>query len=123
MRKRQIKKTIRFTEEEIEKLERVAKGKGITLSELIRKKALDVELPQRISPERLAKRNQVFRQLAYEINRIGVNLNQIARYCNRNREIDCLVLQEILETKRLLETLLETAYNELTSDNKPATGT
>jgi len=117
---RTFRKTIRFTEDEVKRLEAIAKAKGIPVSELIRKKVLDLPIPDRISPEKLAKRLKEFRKLLYEVNKIGVNLNQIARYCNKYREIDCEVLAQLIEIKRELKTLVRTAYEELTSDNRQA---
>lgn len=122
MTKRTVRKTIRFTEEEARKLEIVAEAKGIALSELIRKKALDLPIPERISPKKLAKRNREFRELLYQVNKIGVNLNQIARYCNQYREIDCKVLEEILGIKRDLKALVRRAYEDLTDDNRQTGG-
>jgi transcriptional regulator with XRE-family HTH domain len=119
-KKRGIRKTIRFTEEEVKKLQRLAEAKGLTISELIRLKVLDLPIPNRISPERLAKKNEDFRKLLYEVNKIGVNINQIARYCNKYREVDVYVLEKLLEIERNLKKLLETAYRGLTDDNKPS---
>jgi len=117
---RTFRKTVRFTEDEVKRLEAIAKAKGIPVSELIRKKVLDLPIPDRISPEKLAKRLKEFRKLLYEVNKIGVNLNQIARYCNKYREVDCEVLAQLIEIKRELKTLVRTAYEELTSDNRQA---
>jgi len=117
---RTFRKTVRFTEDEVKHLEIIAEAKGIPVSELIRKKVLDLPIPDRISPEKLAKRLEEFRKLLYEVNKIGVNLNQIARYCNKYREVDCEVLAQLIEIKRELKALVQTAYEELTSDNRQA---
>ena len=117
---RTFRKTVRFTEDEVKHLEAIAEAKGIPVSELIRKKVLDLPIPDRISPEKLAKRLEEFRKLLYEVNKIGVNLNQIARYCNKYREVDCEVLAQLIEIKRELKALVQTAYEELTGDNRQA---
>lgn len=118
--KRVFRKTVRFTEDEVKRLEQIAEAKGIPVSELIRKKVLDLPIPDRISPEKLAKRLEEFRKLLYEVNKIGVNINQIARYCNKYREVDCEVLAQLIEIRRELKALVQTAYEGLTSDNRQA---
>ena len=117
---RTFRKTIRFTEDEAKRLEAIARAKGIPVAELIRKKVLDLPVPDRISPKKLAKRLEEFRKLLYEVNKIGVNLNQIARHCNKYREVDCEVLVQLIEIKRELKALVQTAYEELTGDNRQA---
>jgi hypothetical protein len=37
-----------------------------------------------------------------EIQRIGANLNQIAKYCNTHKSIDITVLQRLFEIERYL---------------------
>ena len=108
--KRIYRKTVRFTEDEVKRLEQVAEAKGIPVSELIRKKVLDLPIPERISPERLAKKSEEFRKFLYEINKIGVNINQIARYCNQYREVDCEVLARLIEIREDLRDLLDKFY-------------
>ena len=105
---------MRFSPEEAEKLELIAKAKGITISELIRSAVLKLPIPERISLEKLAKRDKNFKRFLYEINRVGVNLNQIARYCNQYREVDAKVLEKVIEMERELKELLERIYEELT---------
>jgi len=112
MREKTVRKTVRFSPEEAEKLELIAKAKGITVSELIRNSVLGIPIPERISPERLIKRNRLFGSLLYEINKIGVNLNQITKHCNQYREVDILVLEKVVETERVLKELVEKIYEE-----------
>jgi len=103
----------KVTPEEREKIKAVADAKGLTVSELVRKKLLDMEIPEKISPQRLAKKNEVFRRYLAEVNKIGSNLNQISRYCNRYREIDALVLERIIEIEKDLKELISKLYQEL----------
>ena len=120
MKKLTVRKTIRFSPEEVEKLERIAEGKGITLSELIRRSVLGYEIPERMSIERLARKSEIFRRYLREINKIGVNINQIARYCNQHREVDVLVLEKVLSMEKMLKELLSRLYEELTNADKPS---
>lgn len=103
----------KVTPEEREKIKTMADSKGLTMSEFIRKKVLDMEIPERISPGRLAKKNEIFRRYLAEVNRIGNNLNQISRYANQYREIDALVLERIIEIEKDLKELIFKLYQEL----------
>jgi hypothetical protein len=103
----------KVTPEEREKIKAIADAKGLTVSELVRRKLLDIEIPERISPERLAKKNEVFRRYLSELNKIGNNLNQVARHCNQYREVDVLVLEKIVEIERKLTELISKLYQEL----------
>jgi len=118
VKKLTVRKTIRFSPEEVGKLERIAEGKGITLSELIRRSVLGYEIPERMSIERLARKSEIFRRYLKEINKIGVNINQIAWYCNQHREVDVLVLEKVLSMEKMLKELLSRLYEELTNADK-----
>jgi len=43
----------------------------------------------------------------YEINRIGNNLNQIAKHCNIKKSVDKLVLKELVDIEKKLNELME----------------
>lgn len=84
-RKRAIK--IRLSENEYQALQ-AKKGKP-RLAQWLRELALEQE------PARTIKAADP--QLLYELNRIGVNLNQIARYCNsRQANIDLISIAAAL---------------------------
>jgi len=119
---KEVRKTVRFSKEEAEKLELLAQGKGITVSELIRRAVLNLPIPERISSERLAKKSEIFRRYLAEINKIGTNINQIARYCNQYREVDVLVLEKLTELEGELSQLLDKLYSELTDDCQSSDG-
>lgn len=108
--KRKIVVATKLTEEEAKRVRELAKSKGITVSDFVRSKLLDLPIPERISPERLARKSEEFRKFLYEINKIGVNINQIARYCNQYREIDCEVLARLIEIREDLRDLLDKFY-------------
>ena len=118
--KRKVVIATKLTEEEARKVREIAEAKGITVSDFVRSRLLNLPIPDRISPERLAKKLEEFRKLLYEVNKIGVNINQIARYCNKYREVDCEVLAQLIEIRRELKALVQTAYEGLTSDNRQA---
>ena len=100
------RKTVRFTPEEAERLEVIAKSKGITVSELIRRSTLGIPIPEHASIERLAKGNKTLHSYLSEVNKIGSNVNQIARYCNQNRKVDLEVLVKLNGIEKALVNLL-----------------
>jgi hypothetical protein len=69
---------VRFTHEESELLRDQARAAGITRSELIRRRALG----QRVQP--LARRSDA--SMINELNRIGVNVNQLTRAVHTDRD-------------------------------------
>ena len=96
----------KVTLEESERLKAAAKSKGITVSELIRRSALGIPIPEHASIERLAKRNKTLHSYLSEVNKIGSNVNQIARYCNQNRRVDLEVLVKLNGIEKALVNLL-----------------
>lgn len=72
---RNMRKAIRLSEAEVERIEKDAKKRGMNFSQYVRflTRNKPCEHPEVI---------QVFKQLINEINHIGNNINQIARNCN-----------------------------------------
>ncbi len=87
---------IRVTEAELADLQLQAERAGLSLTELVRQRATG----GRVTP----RRGLADAQLLSELNRIGVNLNQIARTLNRGKDGDPLHLGHVLG---LLTTTLE----------------
>ena len=110
--KRTVVISAKLTADEAEKIRHFASSKGMTVSEFVRSVLLGLKIPSRFSPERVAKRNEVFRSFLREINRIGVNINQIARHCNYYREVDALVLEQLMQANRELKELVRKLYEE-----------
>ena len=88
--------TIRFTDDEYNQLKAKADELDISLSTYIRKKTLG-------NRERISTKCD--KKLLYEINRIGNNLNQIAKHCNINKSVDKLVLKSLVEIEKKLNDL------------------
>ena len=114
IKKRTCTLATKVSPEEAEKIKQIAEAKGLTISELIRRSVLGLPIPERMSPEKLVKKNEVFRKYLGEVNKIGVNINQVARYCNQYREVDALVLECLVSIERRLTELLDKLYSELT---------
>ena len=88
--------TIRFTDDEYNQLKTKADELGISLSTYIRKKTLG---------NRGKISSKCDKELLYEINRIGNNLNQIAKHCNTTKIIDKVVLKSLAEIEKKLNDL------------------
>jgi len=89
--------TIRIPNELYEKLKQQTDETGYTLSEIIRIKL------QGNRGE--IKNKKLTKEFVYELNRIGNNINQIAKHCNTNKVIDRLAVLELAKIKELLEKL------------------
>lgn len=55
-------------------------------------------------------------ELLYHLAKIGTNLNQIAARCNTRKIVDRLVLSEIVDIQKELQTLLPTTQKEEQED-------
>jgi type II secretory pathway component PulF len=73
--KRETEIKIRLTAKEREEIRELAREEGLNVSEYIRKRALQRQAEEQAKLE-------MERQLVYELHRIGVNLNQMARGIN-----------------------------------------
>jgi uncharacterized protein (DUF1778 family) len=78
--KRNVEIKIRLTAEEKEEIKRLAKEEGLTISQYIRTQALKKKKGKIQTRE--------MKELIYEVNKIGINLNQMARALNvlRNKK-------------------------------------
>ena len=76
---KEIRITIRLTEEEKERLKKMAEAEGLTISDFVRKRLAGVRLRRKPQTEEA----RLKREWLYELNRIGTNLNQITRAVNK----------------------------------------
>ncbi|WP_082387748.1 plasmid mobilization relaxosome protein MobC [Achromobacter xylosoxidans] len=100
-----VKKHLWITKEQDEKLKLHRKTFGLNNGEFFRS-CIDKDFIY-IKP---------FLKLTKEINKIGVNLNQIAYRCNSNEEIDELTLNELISINEKLNELLKEMRKK--NDNK-----
>ena len=75
----------------------LAEQKNLTISELIKQSILHSKIEDKKAQQRIA----------YEINRIGNNLNQIARLCNMRRAVDIATLQELTIIEEQLKEIIK----------------
>lgn len=99
---------IRLAAEERTQIEQRARANGVTLSRYLRHAALGIKLPRR--------RVNVELEAVAALNRIGVNLNQIARAANHSGRLESdqqLLLGRTLE--QVSKTISRITENEGTS--------
>ena len=53
------------------------------------------------------KEQQNYERLLYEVNKIGNNINQIAKLCNIQGKVDIQVLEQLSKVEELLDILIE----------------
>lgn len=89
----------RVTVSERADLEAKANAAGLDLSEYCRRRALGYRLP--------AVRTGADERLLLEVNRIGVNLNQIAKAANLGRSLDGMLTATLIDVQRIMATISE----------------
>lgn len=87
-----IRKTIRFTSSEFEMIESQRSKTSLTFSEYIRKTSSRRKINTKLDVDLLA-----------QINKIGINLNQIAKAVNQDEKIPVLI--ELVEIEKQLKAL------------------
>ncbi len=85
-----VRKTIRFTNNEFELIKKELNEHHITFTEFARSAILKQEVKTNLD-----------KQFLYQLNKIGNNLNQIAKSVNQNEEID--VLQQLINIETMLK--------------------
>jgi len=87
-----IRKTLRFSEDEFAVIQQKLDLANITFSEFARATILKQKITSTVK-----------RELIVEVNKIGTNLNQIAKAVNQNQKID--VLQKLVDIEKELKRL------------------
>jgi predicted DNA-binding protein len=90
--------SLRLTQAEYERLKKLADQTGWSVSELIRNE---------ISGKKKITGKGDIKRLLYEINKIGHNLNQIAKHVNTKKAVDRVVAEELIQIKTLLKKLAD----------------
>ena len=90
--------TIRLTDVEHKNFTKQADELAISLSAFIRFKLNNINK---------IKTSKCDKNLVYEINRIGLNLNQIAKYTNSKKVLDKIILEQLIQIEKQLNNILE----------------
>jgi len=92
--KRDIKKTVRLSNLENEKLSELLRNHNLTFSDFARAKILNKKINTKLTQE-----------LLYEMNKIGNNLNQISKNVNTQKSVDIQVLQQLVNIEKAIKDL------------------
>jgi len=87
------------------KIKKIADDNNITISKLLKealKKITDNDIK---NIKTIKTKIETNKRIVYELNRIGQNLNQIARYANSKKIVDKLVLEELIQIEKYLQGL------------------
>jgi len=108
------KLTLRLLEEEHERLKQLADEAGLTINDFIRVKLLKFKPPKK-KPQKDCEEK---RGLLYEIHKIGVNINQIAKLVNWLVKEDLPDEESLKHLERIADSLenIETALHFLLSE-------
>ncbi len=87
--------SLRLTENEYDRLKKLSDENGYSVSDFVRKKIFD---------KKIINKN-VIETFLYHANRIGNNLNQIARYVNTKKSIDKITLEKLIEIEKEISDL------------------
>jgi uncharacterized protein YcgI (DUF1989 family) len=91
--------TIRLTDDEHQQIKVESFNNNLTLSDYARQKILTGRVKK--------GKSKCTQELLFEINKIGNNLNQVARNCNAFKSVDIATLQTLTEIEKKLNLLLE----------------
>ena len=94
--------TIRLTQDEYKNFTKQADELAISLSEFIRLKLNNIN---KIKIQK--NKNECNKRMLYEINRIGLNLNQIAKYTNSKKVLDKIILEQLIQIEKQLNNVLK----------------
>ena len=90
-----IRKTIRFNEQEYVYILKQLEEHHLPFTTLARSAILNQEIISKLELE-----------MVYQVNKIGINLNQIAYYINTKKCVDMQVLQRLVNIEKTLKELL-----------------
>ncbi|MGK7875441.1 MAG: plasmid mobilization relaxosome protein MobC [Xenococcaceae cyanobacterium] len=94
---------IRLSDSEYHQIQAKAKQLGISMSEFVRRAAFRRELPQPLPQINIDTYSELG-QIKLELNRMGINLNQIAKACNTSVQLGepVVVNRGLLESNQRL---------------------
>ena len=114
--KREYILRIRLTEKEHKKLKLLSEETGFTISDIVRT-ALSLDRTSRL-PRGKRKEITLTDRYLYELNKIGINLNQVVRRINTYRMIDEQALVELQRIAVAVEEIKERILSELEQEEE-----
>jgi hypothetical protein len=94
--RKNIRKTIRFNEDEYVYINKQLEEHHLSFATVARSAILNQKIVSKLEIE-----------MVFQVNKIGINLNQIAYYVNTKKCIDMEVLYRLVEIEKVLIRLLD----------------
>jgi len=103
---KQIK--INISVEDYKKLSIESENQAVTRAEYIRQK-MQIDFEEKRLPQGkiFQKKNNVDLKFLYELNKIGVNINQISKHTNIENSVDIEVLKSLLKIEKKINEIYE----------------
>jgi len=96
--------TVRLDDDLYLKLTELKKNTNSNYTEIIRDLLSQSEVKCRA--KKIEKRECDHSKLLYELNKIGNNINQIAKYVNTEKELDTKILEELKKSNEAMQMLI-----------------
>lgn len=89
-----------------DKLQKYCSNENITMASFFRNLA-EYKIENIREPRNTREHKTTDPNLLYQLNKMGINLNQIAKYANQNQEVDLKVLMQLASIEKLLKEFLK----------------
>ena len=86
-------------------IKKIADDDNITVSKLLKEALKKMTNDDIKNIKTIKTKIETNQRLVYELNRIGLNLNQIAKHCNSKKIVDKLILEELIQIEKQLQGL------------------
>jgi len=86
-------------------IKKIADDNNITISKLLKEALKKITNNDIKNIKTIKTKIETNKRIVYELNRIGLNLNQIAKYANSKKVLDKLVLEELIQIEKYLQGL------------------
>ena len=86
-------------------IKKIADDNNITISKLLKEALKKITNNDIKNIKTIKTKIETNQRLVYELNRIGLNLNQIAKHCNSKKIVDKLILEELIQIEKQLQGL------------------
>jgi hypothetical protein len=88
-------------------IKKIADDNNITISKLLKEALKKITNNDIKNIKTIKTKIETNKRIVYELNRLGQNLNQIAKYANSKKIVDKLVLEELIKIEKYLQGLTD----------------
>jgi len=86
-------------------IKKIADDNNITISKLLKEALKKMTNDDIKNIKTIKTKIETNKRIVYELNRLGQNLNQIARYANAKKVLDKFILEELIQIEKYLQGL------------------